>query len=56
MATEIQDKDGVSVTRFSRFENQSGFQVTWGLNKFVQVDNQDDAEAIAEILRKSLIR
>ena len=63
MSTEIQDKNGVSITRFfAGEEHGTAFQVTWRssdpdhLFDFVSFTNQEDAETFAELLETRLIR
>jgi len=62
MATDIQDQDGVSITRFAAGQGQVAFQVTWRssdpnqLFNFVSFDDIFDADAFAQLLRKRLVR
>lgn len=62
MATEIQDQDGVSITRFAAGNGRVAFQVTWRssvegqLFDYVHFDDVFDADAFAQLLRKRLIR
>lgn len=55
MSQLLQEKDGISVTQFSRGQgNGQGFQVTWGLDKYVSFDNEDDAKVFADLLSKAI--
>lgn len=62
MSTQIQDKNGISITRFSAGEHGVAFQVTWRstdpkqMFDYVHFTSQEDAEAFAELLEKRLVR
>lgn len=61
MSTEIQDKNGISITRFFAGEEHGvAFQVTWvgseHIHNWVHFTSQEDAEAFAALLEKRLIR
>ncbi len=62
MATDIQDKDGVTITQFAAGQGRVAFQVTWRssdeshLFDYVHFDDIFDADAFAQLLRKRLIR
>jgi hypothetical protein len=62
MSTEIQDKDGVTITRFAAGQGRVAFQVTWRssdkehLFDYVCFDDIFDADAFATLIRKRLIR
>ena len=56
MSKQIFEKDGVTVTRYSRGQNKGfGYQVTWGVDKWVQFDNVFDANALKHLLLHNAI-
>lgn len=62
MATDIQDKDGVTITQFAAGQGRVAFQVTWKssveghLFDWVTFDDVFDADAFAQLLRKRMVR
>ena len=62
MSTQIQDNNGVSITRFSAGQLGVAFQVTWrstdpnSLFDWVEFKEQADAEAFAALLEQRLVR
>lgn len=62
MSTQLQEKDGVYVTRYARGQGKGfGYQVTWRSDEthlpvWVCVESEQDAFTFANIIRNSIKR